>query len=963
MQLLGREKRRAYRTFVGGVRSEHYPKLLITGRPGSGKTLLTDYIQQALEMPPKAAERIIRLEFSRNDLAASLSRLAHAVGVPGEFLESRFAKIAASSAYAVQADAQADVARTILENLRHHQESIVLLLHISQVVNLGDQEDSLGLAPLRLNTPEVPRVNSTEWLWLSLLTPMSRLSNVSILVSMVDVPARVMASLGKFEGPIKLSPPTASEARRFVKARLPHFPSAQQETLVHRAKRSFEDLRTLTLLAEIREPLGAKDLDDSASGSRHVNHLSHLVHTAADEGLRRFLGALAVLSLPEFAAFSQRILAEVSGSESSLSSIEQAFLDVVPGKIGVWRCFSRQLAHSLREELFLSDPKRYRDLNAKAAKSYQSSAQAEPRGEVATRYVHHLLEARNWQGLEQWLSHHSVQQSLLRRIWKLASQEIAEQEVFEAITLQVAAYYVKLGSHNHPDVMAGLDVLSNSKKADLRAWAQLKRAESEVIKGNYDQAEKLVQDWPLTNNPTLNAEVTLVKASVARWRGQLDKAADYIAEGARSKLSVISPKSVSGELVHAKVSVWSGLIAKDRGELLEALEHFSAIDAEDDLIMARVAFQKGDVLTKIGRYDEALISLKRAFDLSIYAEAPIHEQVRYQSRLAHLLRRRGELSESEYHFEAASKRLDNEQIIEGERDFEKAKISDERALCLLGRGHFSEAIFSLQHNILIFEKYQSVHEVDASFRIARSTLRLSLAYWCRSIGQVYTFPLMRALDTSFEHPDVKHGQKLAKKLNRWLEQAGAYRYGSVFGQSLLNSSLLAVSPEESLDYADKALAWARFDYQKAHSSAYKALAYLRQADADKAIATVKEGMRSLEACLKPLPYQKLDALSERGDMGLMTWLLGLEMQAHALQQDLVSALASLDRAVAASHLALHQEAVLRAFGELIEQRPQWLKEKKLLAKSDTVAGLEHLNQSSVRLADALIAYWQRAKNL
>lgn len=48
LQLLGREKRRAYRDFVQAVRSGDDPKLVVVGRPGSGKTLLCDYIQQAL---------------------------------------------------------------------------------------------------------------------------------------------------------------------------------------------------------------------------------------------------------------------------------------------------------------------------------------------------------------------------------------------------------------------------------------------------------------------------------------------------------------------------------------------------------------------------------------------------------------------------------------------------------------------------------------------------------------------------------------------------------------------------------------------------------------------------------------------------------------------------------------------------------------------------------------------------
>src|SRR5680860_1556616 len=60
LQLLGREKRRAFRSFVRAVREGEQPKLLVTGRPGSGKTMLTDYIQQALQVPPAAEARVVR---------------------------------------------------------------------------------------------------------------------------------------------------------------------------------------------------------------------------------------------------------------------------------------------------------------------------------------------------------------------------------------------------------------------------------------------------------------------------------------------------------------------------------------------------------------------------------------------------------------------------------------------------------------------------------------------------------------------------------------------------------------------------------------------------------------------------------------------------------------------------------------------------------------------------------------
>ncbi len=88
LQLLGREKRRAYRSFVQGVRTGAFPKLVLCGRPGSGKTLVTDYIQQALEIEPQAAERIVRLEFNGTDLGTALVRLGIAMDVALEVMEA-----------------------------------------------------------------------------------------------------------------------------------------------------------------------------------------------------------------------------------------------------------------------------------------------------------------------------------------------------------------------------------------------------------------------------------------------------------------------------------------------------------------------------------------------------------------------------------------------------------------------------------------------------------------------------------------------------------------------------------------------------------------------------------------------------------------------------------------------------------------------------------------------------------
>ena len=932
---------------MSGVRSELFPKLLVTGKPGSGKTLLTDYIQQALELPPRAAPTILRQEFG-GDLAASLSRVATALGVSAALFESRLVKIGVSSAFAVQADAQAGVARTILEGVRAHHEPLVLLLHLSQST-VG--QDRLGAAPLRLNTDDVPRVNVAEWLWLSLLEPLSRLSHVSLLVSTTSIPARLLGHLGNLEGPIKLNPPTTSEARRFVKARLPHLPQGEQEALVGQAKRSFEDLRTLTLLAEIREPL-PQGAENDPNTSKHVEQLSQLVLTSSEPPLRDFLAAVAVLSLPE-PSFSQAALADFLSEP--LGSLESAFLDAVPGtssEEAYWRCFSRQLVRALQRQLVQNDLARYRALNAAASRLYEAEAKRSPKSEGATRYVRHLLEARDWSTLQAWLSRHGASQSLLQGVWRAASElRVAEepdaQANYEAIALQVAAHYVKLGSFEHPDVIEALRVLGDSNNPRLRAWTTLKRAEGEVLKGHFGAAETLIGRWPEVDDPVLNAEVSLIRASIARWRSQLDEAAALVEGRARGFVARIPPSSQESKLLGAKVAAWAGLIAKDRGDLPRSLEHFASIETDDDLVRARLAFQRGDVKMALGRFGAALGEFDDAVMRSHRAEAPSHERARYLARRATLQRLRGHFRPAEEGFERALAALEGDAYPTSRHALERAKVRDEWALNLLAQGHFKRAIFTLQDNLITFKRYGEEQDVDASFRILRSTLRLSLAYWCRALAQPLTLPFLRPAEDAHAHPDLLHARSLIQQVAGALGTGG--RYGVLHQQVELASSLI-LEPAAALGHARQLATKVHHPYQGALGRATLGAAFLRSGEVEAAL----EELRGAQTALLTLKDD-----GEETDYSLLAWLSALQLQAYAHSGQPEEVETRLAEALGTHALHPYAEPLLRLFGELVEERVQfnWFQNEDL--KRRLALHSASWGACSVRLPDALVAHWQR----
>ncbi len=961
LQMLGREKRRAYRSFVQGVRSGSFPKLVVCGRPGSGKTLLLDYIQQALEVPPRPVERLVRLEFNGTDLGTALVRLGTAMGVAIELLESRLVKIGSSSAYAVQADAQADVARMILDAGRRFDATQVLLLHVSH--SLGGQ-DALGHTPLRLNSPDVPRVSASEWLWLSLFEPLARLPGSAVLVSMSDLPARVMQRLGEFEGPVKLTPPSANEARRFVRARLPNASPAHHEAIVQRAGRSFEELRTLTLLDEIRER--AHETREPAS-ARSMTELSQLVENSGDPRLRSFLTALAVLSLQDFAHFPAAVLATLRGpGQGDINALEAAFLDPVPGAQPAFRCFSRALARSLRETLEAFDPVLYRSQHDHAASIYRDAAQADPSGEDATRYLSHLLEARNWHELAAWMDEHPTQQTLVRRLWLAASQATHDAPPLERLALQVAKHYVARGSYQHHDVRDAFSVLAASDDVDVRVWTGLQRIEGLVLRGKFDQAGTLLATLPEPREARLKAETALARAAIARWRGSLLEAERLVAQEVSGNLMSASdgPETTNAR---ERARLWTGLIAKDRGDLSAALATFAFTETGDDLTAARIAFQRGDVLMRLGYFDRALEAIDTAVDLAQRSEALIAEQTRFLARRGTVHRRRGEIEAATADFTAARRalrgvtlaggRYRGELTDETEYLFWLARVDDEASLNLLAEGAYDDAVLALERNVGRFRRYASAHGVDSTYRILRSTLRLAVAYGCRGVSRPFRRPF--DIGPALEHRclDLEHARRLLAHVVERVESADdRLRLGTLYRDALLSANLFAARGQDALDLALRALPASGYPYQRAQVHAHAALGALRCGDAEATEEHVRSACAGLEDTLRNAsPGQ--DGAAERGDLELAAWMVGMNACAALLRGDSETAGARAADGLQHPALTPYHEAILRQVGDAAERAD--LAEHLRASPLGELLGLcSEAGTYPLRFADALVGRWR-----
>ncbi len=966
LQLLGREKRRAYRSFVHGVRSGNFPKLIVTGRPGSGKTLLSDYVQQALEVEPPAAERIVRLEFTGTDLGTALVRLGTAVGVPLGLMESTLVNIGSSSAFAVQADAQADVARVVLDAARRFEGRQILLLHVSQA--LGGQ-DALAQTALRLNSPDVPRVSASEWLWLSLIEPLSRLPSTAVLVSMTDLPARAQQRMSAFEGPVKLTPPTASEARRFVRARLPNGAPAQHEAIVQRAGRSFEELRTLTLLAEIRDP--ASEQRESVS-EKSMTQLSHLVETCSDARLRSFLTTLAVLSLAEFPHFRADVLSALRGpQEDELNPLEAAFLDPVPGQVHTYRCFSRQLARGLRETLATSDPASYRARHDDAAAVYFADATNDPTGEDATRYLSHRFEARNWDALIAWMDEHATQQAMVRRVWLAAGTELPEGPRLQRLASHVARHYVARGSYRHQDARDAFAVLAGSDDVDVRVWTALQRVEGLVLRGQFDAARELLADLPQPREPRLVAEAALANAAIARWRGSLADAERLVSDEVTSTLATAAPGNDTTH-ARARARLWAGLIAKDRGDLASALEHFSPVPPGEGLTAAREAFQRGDVLMRLGHFDRALAAFDTAVDLARRSEALVAEQTRYLARRGTTHRRRGEIAAADADFAAARRVLgaasgdpdaDPRGVAdESEHAFWLARVDDEASLNLLAQGRYDAAIAMLERNVHRFRRYASAQGVDATYRILRSTLRLAVAYGCRGVSQPFRRPFAVGPALDGDGLDLRHARHLLGHVVARVEASDdRLRLGTLYRDALLSANLFAERGAVSLDLALRAVASSVYPYQRAQAHAHAAVGALRTGDAEATEGHVRAARDALAATLEgadPGP----DGRAERGDLELAAWLICMESSAALLRGDVAAAGEHLAHGLRDDALRSHHRALLRQVGDAAEHAGL-ADALRASALGDVLGLYPDIGTHPLRFADALVARWDRRGGL
>lgn len=908
LQMLGKQNRLAFQAFVADVQNGRRPSLLVSGKPGSGKTLLTDYVERAvLDHAGPEDRTLLRVEFG-GDLERSLLQTAAHLNLPPDSLAARLAKVGGGGPYAVQADNQADVGRTLVEAARRIPGELVCLVHLSQSLL---QQDTLGGAPLRIPTPSVPRVDGATWLWRSLLAPLLDLPRSTVVVTFGDDTLGPPSAKPAFEHRLTLTPPTPSEARKFIRTRLPHLPSQEQDAIVRTAGRSYETIRTLTLLSEVRAPLPeARDVHDPNE------RLVDLMRFGGDERLRDFLAALATVRLPQHPTFALSDLNAVRDTpQDTLNGVERAFLDPSPDGEGRYRCFSRRLAEDLRDYLLEHEPDRARALHAKAAAALEAEAYAQPDHATADRYLHHLFDARDFPGLMRWMANGTLPHTLISRAWSAAENETHDASMLDAFAEQVVQHYVTLGSYRHPDAERAFARLRNASDPTRRAWAEVTQAEGAVLRGAFEEAMQRLNAAPDVSDPRLQAEVSLLRASEARWRGNLEEAARHVEEGARLQVEKLDMTHAQNALTRSKLAVWAGLIQKDRGLAERALEEFTSAEAANPLVRARLAFQQADVLMLLGRLPAALQQFNLAVQLAERSGALASERTRYLARRGSLNVRLGALAAAEDDFEAADRLLATVDRPHRVPEVWKARVNDERILLLLARGRFEEALATAAEVIERYRQHGEAHGIDATFRIDRATLRLGLAYVARGFGRPWAAPYPSPATSEPRADDHQHGVHILKTLAATREVRLVGHEGlEPLTRRILMILALVDQPEDAVRAAERLVDSGGPAFVQAEAYARLADARLRLGDTAGAAAATKAAWPALH-----------DADSGVYDPGASTHLHRVALTTATQEGDANAAFDALDSLAASGLPSGFVRETLWSWGTAMERygRDDW----------------------------------------
>lgn len=959
MLLFNREKRRAFKVFVNSARAGESPKMLLVGPSGAGKTMITDYIQLALERLGSRTPEIARLEFGTLDLTVSLSRLASALGVNRADFDSLLADVGASTSYAVQADAQAAVAQLLVDAAHRLEHQMVLMLYASRRL---DTQSRLGDVPLRLNTPDVRQATAVEWLWYAVFEPLSAAQNLSIITSMTSLPNLVVERLGSFRDPVHLRLPSRQEARRYLRGRLPDVDEEEREELIDRAGRSYEELRSIALFAEADFPIPRTDLDDPL-----VTSLAKLVHADSDLAVRRFLRSLAVLSLPDWPTFRLVNLMQLQGlAHTEPDRLGMEFLDQVPGSDDCYRPFSRRFQNALREEFRTGSKQRHSELHCFAATLYRDDAILDPQGDAASRMLLHLMHGDGWHALVRWLELFPIPQPVAQTVWHLATVAYEggtlSQSDFEEIAQRVVRHYLTLGTHDHPDAETALHALDQSPRTDLRSWSTLRRAEIALAQERFSAAQEHFSAVPAELPIPLAIDAGIIQTALLYWRKDTSGALHTLEQHV---LNVLQRHNISPDedYLRVRAATWSAVIASQQGDLIAALGKLAPLTARNPIVASRIAYEIGDAAIRLGLFTLAENRLTHGLQLAEKARALPHERSNFSLRLANLSRHRADFKATDAHLRTARRVICEGIADDAQCDYRNTFVLEETGLLDLASGQPRRAIGVFNQNLTALAEYKKSHSVNLTARELHTRLLLGVAYTSLGTGVPLLKPYPVVTDVPFTK-DLRHGLQLLAEvavLLRDLPDTGEIR--SLRAQGLFAQIIYHPDAAQKRLFHEELSTLDLQFRQRIEMHLLGAMVELASRDELAALTHIQHGEEAIRRLHRE--GERFAALfgiqAEESHSGLDAQSTALRIMVHVQRNQPLAAAAVLSKSLNTAYLTHYHEGLLRTFGTAIEANGSstaW-KQHRELRQLLKVGGTGP--STSARLPDALVAGWRASQ--
>lgn len=813
VELLGRSKRLAFRQFMSALKAGRAPRLIVTGRAGVGKTLLIEHLEREIARL-RGAPSVTRL-LLEGESAPALQAALDRVGGDGGAL----ARLHERLPYAVQAEWQAEAARALRGRVRG-----VLL------IRAGTQGTFAGVPP---RLPGGAATSLGVWAHEHLLRGLP--DDVAALLALDDAVDLVSPAAEV----LPLKPPTAEEARRYLMARLPLAPG-EADTLLRAAGRNLD---RLALLSSVR---GLESGD--AQGAARLLRDTHA---------RALIAALAV-TLPDGAISVPRwhLEAALGRPIADLPPHARQLLDEV--NEAAPRPVSRSLVPTLRAHLKSSE---LHTTHRRAAAALLAGTPDAARTEAA---VLHLAHLNDWDGAVNAMALHSTPEALAARTWSLA-RRTAQGAAREVLARETVRHHARLGQYDHPDAREALSVLLEHPASAVRAWARVKLAESAVERGAFDAADAQLAALDAEVPPGgqdawargARVDAALVRAAVLRWRGDLPGATRAVQEATR-----VAPAPLD-----ARVLLWRGLIAKDRGDYPAAVADLTAVAERDPLSRGRALYQAGDLRLRFGQPFAALAALREALGMLEAAHAAAEERARVTARLGTALRRVGRLDEAWPRLQDATRLAqDTDPVL-------MARIESETVPLLLARGQADEALLSATRALARLAD-APFRPDEAAYRARRTRYRMALAYLTRAMNVPYLNPFPGALS---DHPDLQAARALLDA-HLALPWGDADRDRTLRLDALLSRALAEPDAARAASFVDAAMDLADQPYAEAQARAAMADVRWRAGDAAGTLALVNRAHALARRVTAGLVGEQATP-----DPGLTANLLTLE--ARALMRD------------------------------------------------------------------------------